>query len=443
MKTKRFKTLLIVATAMVLIIGVPCIVVCREVRHQRLNRELILAIEAENEDRALSLLRQGADGTARENDATKHTSAGDELREFWNRLRHKQDPALKPGDAAMNRGALLLYYNSTPPEGAVNTLTVPGHPQERLALALIDAHAEISDTDDSGATPLYWAVHYHHHTVVRRLVSAGAAVNVELREAGGSPLIEADAEDTRVLLGHGADLNTDREGEGPLFEANAEKTELLLLHGAHIEDLEGYGWTPLYFACFNGDDLTVRVLLAHHANVSAQDTLYGLTPLLRAARSCRLETIKALVNAGANIHTRGWNGTTALMFSVDNGDNRVFYWLLNQGIDVNLRGIRGETALTVAQQRRAEAISQRRTEGAAEVRLSPEQGSARRAAEVARFDAMIRELRNRGARQVKPTGDWFYPDDPSVIHHQNSPSFRHFAPLCSSFRGAAVMECFV
>ena len=59
---------IITVTVIAALIALPCLLIYREIRHQRLNRELIAAISHNRDDRAIELVREGADGTAREGD---------------------------------------------------------------------------------------------------------------------------------------------------------------------------------------------------------------------------------------------------------------------------------------------------------------------------------------------------------------------------------------
>ena len=61
--------------------------------------------------------------------------------------------------------------------------------------------------------------------------------------------------------------------------------------------------TPLIDACKAGLNASVLVLVNHHSSVSARGR-FGQTTLILAAATCKLETVQALVKAGADIHAR-------------------------------------------------------------------------------------------------------------------------------------------
>jgi ankyrin repeat protein len=324
-------------------IVLPCLFVGHVIRHEVLNRDLILAIKTHRDDRILALLRDGASGNARESNETSITLRSI-YKQLLNRFFHKSS-----NEDNTRRSALLIYYE-TPKEGfdVPTDADDPKGPKENVALALLMSRAPINDSDFRRQSIIYWAVYFHHHKVVRRLIELGASVNVDSADAGESPLMAADAEDTRTLLEHGVHPNQqDSEGYTALFRANREKTVLLLDRHAATEVKNQWRQTPLLADCKDGNDASALVLIAHGASLSARDN-FGSTPLIRAAESCKLETVEALAKAGADIRAKDKNGTTALIVSPGNSDTRVFFWLLGQGIDINARGIDGCTALSVA-----------------------------------------------------------------------------------------------
>lgn len=82
------------------------------------------------------------------------------------------------------------------------------------------------------------------------------------------------------------------------------------------------------------------------ANVNARDK-YGVTPLMYAAATNRLEPIKALVNAGADVNAADAQNWTVLMYAAaDFGDTRqLIEFLIKAGADVNAKDFRGYTVL--------------------------------------------------------------------------------------------------
>ncbi len=76
---------------------------------------------------------------------------------------------------------------------------------------------------------------------------------------------------------------------------------------------------------------------------------FGFTPLMRAARSGRLDDVIALLEAGAEPDSASHTGHTALAFAAEEGHRRVVEALLEHGADVaHHRELDGATALILA-----------------------------------------------------------------------------------------------
>lgn len=344
------------------------------IHRQRLNHALILAIDALDEERALALLRAGADGAATHADAV-NVSNFDLVRRLFGPASHTTAGA--SGDRA-DQSALLDYYSrAAAREQEARPAASSSALDERLPLALLSAGAPCSAVGDDGPLSLYFAALLRHHTAVQRILGLGVNANTITNSHHNTVLMAADAEDAGVLLDHGASVDlANEDGNTALFGADALKAVALLNRNARIEQINREGQTPLIYNSASGDDDSVLVLIARRANVTAKD-VHGTTALLAAAAHCRLETIKALLRAGANLHDTKTDGTTTLMYSILNPDDRVSFWLLKQGVEVNVRGMGNNTALSIAEQRRRQAKdSGQPTE---------------------RCDAIIRELRHHGA----------------------------------------------
>ena len=82
------------------------------------------------------------------------------------------------------------------------------------------------------------------------------------------------------------------------------------------------------------------------AELSAAEAYgHGDTPLMRAALDGNTESVRELINQGADINRRDDSGRTALMFAVVNRHYETMKLLLEHGADVNARSKQGGTAL--------------------------------------------------------------------------------------------------
>lgn len=137
--------------------------------------------------------------------------------------------------------------------------------------------------------------------------------------------------------------------------------KFLLSKGANPNATDGVGYTPLEWAGYNADGVTVaNILLSAGAKVNVQDK-GGNTPLHHAAFFGRPNLVKLLLERGANLRESNSSGNTPL-HSVASEENRghkfptaeqkaaVIELLIARGADVNAKNANGATPLLVAVQ---------------------------------------------------------------------------------------------
>lgn len=134
---------------------------------------------------------------------------------------------------------------------------------------------------------------------------------------------------------------------------------LLQAPGILPDQANSKGITPLHKAAFLNRDKMITLLLEHGANPAVltipqpDPTMHG-TPLMVAARSGRINAIRALLAGGAdaNQFDRWGRATIHLINSRERATLRdytpVIQALAVGGADLNLRSEKGETALTLA-----------------------------------------------------------------------------------------------
>jgi ankyrin repeat protein len=243
-----------------------------------------------------------------------------------------------------------------------------------LAQMLIFAGANVRATTRIGAyTPLYLAAKGGHSGVVAALLTAGADAKA-VTSNGTTPLmIAAAAGDTKSitsLIENGADINAKdgAKGETPLiFAAGFDRTEavkLLLARGA--DHKASTKVVDLFALTAPEEDAMARggggngparpAAAARPADVAGATRAYrynelissqgGLSALLFAARQGYTDTVKALLDGGADINqVSAGDKTSPLLMSIINGHFDLAMLLLDRGANPNAAAFNGAAPL--------------------------------------------------------------------------------------------------
>jgi uncharacterized protein len=259
-------------------------------------------------------------------------------------------------------------------------------------------------------TPLLYAARDGHVEAARRLIDAGA--DIELREANDitallMALINNHLDVAHLLLDHGAQVNVeDFWGRTPLFAAvdsrNLDINASIAAHerdnsvdrapvldiiarlleaGAHVNartrerppekiwlhELNDVSWvdvtgqTPFFRAAFSGDVAIMRLLLAHGADPHLP-TFLGTTPLMAAAGvnwtvgqtytesdEALMEAVKLCLELGADVNATNSMGLTALIGAVNRGSNDLIRVLVDHGARLDVADAVGRTPLRWAE----------------------------------------------------------------------------------------------
>lgn len=141
-----------------------------------------------------------------------------------------------------------------------------------------------------------------------------------------------------------------------LYAADAAAAKTAWATGKADVQATDDGLTPLHVAALRGEPELCRWLLSIGADVNARsrppfyDEEAGATPLLRAAGAFHVkapeDTLRVLLDAGADVHARDDRGRTALFYALEH-PQRVAV-LLEAGVDVDATLPSGTSALMVA-----------------------------------------------------------------------------------------------
>ena len=113
--------------------------------------------------------------------------------------------------------------------------------------------------------------------------------------------------------------------------------------------------TPLIIAAHNGHLNSVKILLQYGADIEDRGTLEiedqvieGCTPLWAAAAFGRLDVVKLLIERNADVESRTSTGSTPLRVAAYEGHIDIVRCLVERGADVNARNDYESTPLMAA-----------------------------------------------------------------------------------------------
>jgi ankyrin repeat protein len=260
---------------------------------------------------------------------------------------------------------------------------------------LIAEGADVNAGGPDGTRALHWAVRADDPATVELLLAAGADPAAGDRH-GVTPLYLAAENGSgriiRTLIEAGADPGqVDRTGETILMIAtqagDADAVRVLLEHGADVDAVDPqYLQTALMYAARAGRPDVVRTLIDHGADVLARtrtgeppsprlpcvnragcgshglgiirgglpergkrDPIPGtMGPLMYAAREGHLETVRLLLNAGADVNAVDTNWIGPLLLAISNNHIDVARFLIDRGADLHAVDWYGRTPLWAA-----------------------------------------------------------------------------------------------
>jgi ankyrin repeat protein len=295
---------------------------------------------------------------------------------------------------------LLLRYGAdvmSRTESGVTALNVAvGEGNKDMVSLLLEMGANINEKDGYGDTAFSVALQYGKDDLAFFLLETGADPEIHLKDSERTALLEAaktgcyrivrflvereigykesswggDALCAAIECGHtatasflihqGADLEWRREHDGKsLLYVAAEVGDenllkMLVEKGLDPNDsVNNYREDPcqsvqtaLGAASAHGTSAAVEVLIEAGADISSRG-YQGRTALHLAAQHGHDSAVTTLLRAGAAVNSLDDLGWTALHHAADNGHTETVTMLIQSGSDINARANSGETALHV------------------------------------------------------------------------------------------------
>jgi uncharacterized protein len=257
-----------------------------------------------------------------------------------------------------------------------------------IIASLLDAGADANERLPEGRTPLMAAARTGNVGALKVLIDHGAQVNVKETLRGTTPLMwaadEGHADAIKFLVAHGADIKAVSDpaerGRGPALGKANDPRKAVARQGAALAAGQA---SPSLGALRDAGTAQPagqgRGAGARGANAAAGANFAGvdengnpdaaaaavgfggggrgrqavkdggeLTPLVYAVRSNDLDSVKALLAAGADINQTTGYGWSPLLVATQNRFYLLGSYLLDHGADVNLANKGGWTPLYLA-----------------------------------------------------------------------------------------------
>ena len=106
--------------------------------------------------------------------------------------------------------------------------------------------------------------------------------------------------------------------------------------------------SPIASAARKGDTQAIASLVKAGQSPDEPSGVNGWTPLMHAIHTNKLQSVEALLRAGANVNRSCCRGLTPLILASGNGQSEIVRLLLQRGADALHQGEDGRTALDVA-----------------------------------------------------------------------------------------------
>jgi uncharacterized protein len=237
-------------------------------------------------------------------------------------------------------------------------------------VALLKQGADVNAAQGDGMTALHWAAMKGNAELASVLLYAGASSESTTRLGGYTPL-------------HLASRLGKAEAVGALVE-----------QGADVSAKTSTGAMPLHLAASSGDVASIAMLLERGAEVDGREGVYEQTPLMWATAQNRLDAMRTLLDAGADVRATTKVVDYAKISELDGPDRQ----RRNQVLQARVQASRAARAEREAREAPAPAEAPA-TEAAAEEEAPEEPVEEEAAEEVAEEEAAEEEAAEEEAAE--------------------------------------------
>ena len=217
-----------------------------------------------------------------------------------------------------------------------------------LVSLLLDQNININSATIDGKTPLHIAVEQGDEDIIQKLLSHDA--NPRFKDAPGNTSLHLAVKVKQETRSQFVKKGSSYTSPYPTsyHTCSIQAVEAIIEHGADVNAVNNIGQTALWFACVDGQDSFVKILLDTGAEPNIVDK-YGDSCLHAAIHGqCSTETIHKIVDHGAHVNAVNKDGATPLLLACSAAHEGVVRLLLKAKADPNIADDDGDASLHAA-----------------------------------------------------------------------------------------------
>ena len=214
-----------------------------------------------------------------------------------------------------------------------------------IVTLLLDQKVDVNSMTSDHKTPLHIATDKGDETIIQKLLAKKADPN--LKDAPGNTALhlavqlkqETKPRPQKVWASNRSLLTASYHA------CNLQTIQALIDHGADVNAVNNKGQTALSFACCDGYEACVKILLDTGADPTITDK-YGESCLHAAVSGhCSTETIQKIIDHGAHVNAVNKDGATPLLLACFTAQAETVRFLLELNADPNIAYADGDTSL--------------------------------------------------------------------------------------------------
>lgn len=261
------------------------------------------------------------------------------------------------------------YFETGAPYGHDQFISMMGDSLAVMALAAAlgpanPSHPLLAEAEPHGIEPWPETLLFGSTADVKKLLASGFDPNSATKSGSLTPLMLAapDVDKMKLLLAHGANADARSKDRfsalmvAAQYQGSGAAMNLLLDHGAKVRLPRGQGApffnaNPVFLAAFSGNADILPRLIKEGGRVDDSMNVLGMspnTPLMFLIPTHRVDSVRALLDAGGKVDETDPDGTTLLAWAAISNRVDMAKLLIARGADVNHVDKLGMTALLYA-----------------------------------------------------------------------------------------------